>query len=174
MNRNDLILLAKLRLLVGYLGEKDQYGWWSCSFFSRSSDAFLRPVFGKTSFLAKYYGVKEAATRVHDEHIGVGRNVYHLFRLPEQYEQELHSLLCEPDLVEQFKQQISDQTTAFNSLKSIGDTKIEPVEGPVRIGGLKDLYQKENWQTVAQYYRNSFEIGYKIFPFFSEVSEGTM
>jgi hypothetical protein len=36
--------------------------------------------------------VKEAAARVHDEYIGVGK-VYHLFRLPEHIEQALHSSL---------------------------------------------------------------------------------
>jgi hypothetical protein len=44
MKRSDLIFLARLRLLVGYLGEQNQFDWWSCSFFSPSSKAFLVPV----------------------------------------------------------------------------------------------------------------------------------
>ena len=41
--------------------------------------------------LAQYHGVSEAARRVHDEHLSVGS--FHLFRLPEEMEQDLHALL---------------------------------------------------------------------------------
>jgi hypothetical protein len=37
--------LAKLRVVIGYLGEREQFGWWQSLFFSASSQAFLVPVF---------------------------------------------------------------------------------------------------------------------------------
>lgn len=52
--------ISRLRIVVGYLGEKDQYGWWPSEFFSTNSTAFLSPVFIKTANLARYSGVKEA------------------------------------------------------------------------------------------------------------------
>ena len=69
MKTNTIKSIAKLRILIGYLGEKNQSNWWSSSFFTPQSSSFLNPVFGKTSFIAQYQGVKEAATRMHDEHI---------------------------------------------------------------------------------------------------------
>ena len=48
-------------------------------------------MFSKTSRLAQYHGVLEAARRLHDEHLSVGS--YHLFRLPEEVEQDLHALV---------------------------------------------------------------------------------
>ena len=101
MKRNDLIFLARLRLLVGFLGEQNHFNWWNCSFFSPSSKSFLAPVYGKTLFLAQYYGVQEAAIKVHDNYIGVGRGVFHSFRLPESIEQKLHAILCAAEIANQ-------------------------------------------------------------------------
>src|SRR5579883_2609864 len=92
MSTPELALLARLRILIGYLGESAQFGWWSSNFFGPGSKAFLSPVFARTSLLAQYHGVTAAAAKVHDEHIGVGR-VYHLFRLPEDLEHALHVVL---------------------------------------------------------------------------------
>ena len=89
--------LAKMRAVVGYLGERNQSGWWQSSFFAPGSQAFLAPVFGRTRLLAQCTGVAQAAAVVHDERIGVG-DVYHLFRLPEDIEQALHRALHSHEL----------------------------------------------------------------------------
>src|SRR5262245_9592659 len=60
-----------LRLLVGYLGESEQFGWWQTTLLQSRSRSFLDPVFARTSKLAQYHGVREAARRLHDEHIGL-------------------------------------------------------------------------------------------------------
>lgn len=65
----------RLRILVGYLGESAQFAWWNTSFFQPASKLFLEPIFTRTSLLAKYPGIREAARRLHDAHIGVG-NVF--------------------------------------------------------------------------------------------------
>lgn len=168
MKRNDLIFLARLRLLVGYLGEQSQFTWWPSSFFAPSSKAFLFPVFVKTSLLAQYYGVKEAAARVHDNFIGIGRGVFHLFRLPETLEQDLHFLLSDNEIINQFIGDISDKSGAIEALKSYRVQGIDFSIGPVRIGGLKDIQRKEIWQAVARYYQHSFETNNRAYPFFSE------
>jgi hypothetical protein len=92
MNTSTLAQIARLKLLVGFLGEQSQFNWWLSAFFAPSSSAFLAPVFSKNAFADQYHGVQEAASRVHDEHIGIGR-VYHLFRLPEHVEQALFNSL---------------------------------------------------------------------------------
>lgn len=168
MKRNDLISLARLRLLVGYLGEQNQFAWWPCSFFAQSSKAFLVPVFGKTFFLAQYHGVKEASTKVHDNFIGIGRGVFHLFRLPEAIEQELQVLMCDPEIVNKLTEDLSSQKDALGALEIYGDVSINPAIGPVRIGDLNDIEKIDVWQVTAGHYRQSFEKNNKVFPFFSE------
>jgi hypothetical protein len=84
--------IARLRMIVGYLEEKGRHNWWPSEFFSATAPAFLNPVFGKTATLAQYHGVREAARRVHDEHIGVGRE-FHLFCLPEAIEKAVFEAL---------------------------------------------------------------------------------
>lgn len=167
MKRSDLVFLARLRLFVGYLGEQNQFAWWPCSFFAEHSKAFLAPVFGKTLFLTQYYGIKEAATKVHDNYIGVGRGVFHLFRLPETIEQELHNLLCDAEVVKQLTEELSGMTDVLNALDR-SDTSIDSVAGPVRVGGLNDIERKDVWQVVSGHYRQSFATNNKVFPFFSE------
>ena len=89
MNQPHLNNVLAMRCLVGYLGERAQFAWWPTAFYEPSSRLFLEPVFAKTSRLAQYHGVIEAARRLHDEHLSVGS--YHLFRLPEEVEQDLHA-----------------------------------------------------------------------------------
>jgi len=91
MKETYILTLLKMRLLVGYLGERSQFSWWPTSFFGDYSLRFLEFVTPKTSFLAQYHGVIEAARRLHDEHLNVGS--YHLFRLPEEVEQDLHAMM---------------------------------------------------------------------------------
>lgn len=57
MNESYLSTLLQLRLLVGFLGECAQFGWWPTAFHEASSRLFLEPVFAKTSRLTQYHGV---------------------------------------------------------------------------------------------------------------------
>ena len=73
MKESYLPTLLQMRMLVGFLGERAQYAWWPTAFYEASSRLFLEPVFSKTSRLAQYHGVLEAARRLHDEHLSVVR-----------------------------------------------------------------------------------------------------
>jgi hypothetical protein len=88
MNAKLIHQIIGLRLAVGLLGEQEQSGWWPSRFLGRHAHAFLNPIFGGKTRMAQYHGVIEAACRIHDERIGVGR-VFHLFRLPETIEQQM-------------------------------------------------------------------------------------
>ena len=81
--------------MLAFWGERAQCNWWPTAFYEASSRLFLEPAFVKTSRLAQYHAVVEAARRLHDEHLNVGS--YHLFRLPEEIEQDLHSLKLSND-----------------------------------------------------------------------------
>ena len=117
-----------MRLLVGYLGEKDQFNWWPTTFICSFSNLFLSPVFPRTTLLSQYHGILEAARRLHDERIGVG-SVFHLFRLQEVHEQELHGILSDdgPSLsMESF----ASMDSALSALQKIADGDTSASEGP--------------------------------------------
>jgi hypothetical protein len=112
---NDIIAL---RFLIGYLGERTQANWWPSDFLAFRSEAFLLPIFQKSAAMAQFSGVTEAARRVHDERIGVGR-VFHLFRLPEAIEQRCFEFLQRSLSVDEIKQVFRSRETALAALKEI-------------------------------------------------------
>ena len=156
--------IAQLRMIVGFLGEKGQHNWWSSEFFSATAPAFLNPVFGKTTTLAQYHGVKEAARRVHDEHIGVGR-VFHLFRLPESIEQALFEMLQEPVMTDALRRDIESQDAAVAVLQVIVDSSGPLHEGPVQIGVVSDLESTRWLSEAARCYEAAFNAGLRSFPY---------
>lgn len=162
----NIITFLRLRVLVGMLGEQQSDKWWSSSFFDQSSDAFLQPAFPRTTFLAKYHGIKEAAMRVHDEHIGVGQ-VFHLYRLPETIEKELHDLAQDADAIETVKTSLSDAAIALRSLESMIGAETWTGEGPVNAGTVDDITRKMAWQDVAFHYANAFKNETKTYPYFT-------
>ena len=128
MQTADFEQLAAIRAAVGYLGEKDQAGWWPSSFFVTGAAAFLSPLFPRTQFLAQCRGVTAAASRKHDERIGVGQ-VYHLFRLPEDIEQGIHRILHDEDAVARTQEIVVDREHALAFLRKGNRAKSSPVPG---------------------------------------------
>ncbi|WP_295539280.1 BrxE family protein [uncultured Thiohalocapsa sp.] len=156
--------VAELRLLLGYLGEKDQYNWWPCSFLAPASEAFLRPVFARTSLLAQYQGVCEAALRVHDWHIGLGRH-YHLYRLPDALERAAGQVLLEADFADGIKPWIANSDAALQRLSALSEPPTEFASGPVRVGS----YAADDLQTLlrrcAGYYQQAIRAGEQSLPY---------
>jgi hypothetical protein len=167
MNASTLAQIARLRLLVGFLGERSQFNWWPSAFFTSSSSAFLLPIFAKTAFMAQYHGVKEAASRVHDEHIGVGM-VYHLFRLPENVEQTLFGHLPDPAFVNSVRVQLQDKELALEGLATLANSHSVCQEGPVLVGAIDELLGGKNLGLLAQYYRSAFAGSIKIYPYYAD------
>ena len=166
MKNKVLQNIFSLRISIGYLGEADQYDWWVSGFFSSTSTAFLSPVFSKTSFSAQYYGVREAAMIVHDEHIGVGKGVFHLFRLPETHEIEMHRLLNNPDTKAAVQDLIKNKEAAEKFLSEFGQSDGDKPVGPVKIGETAGILTPKTWEKVAGQYLNAFQSGNKTFPYF--------
>ncbi len=165
MTKNLYEMLFDLRLTVGYLGEKNQCGWWESSFLSPSSKTFLVPVFTKTSLLAQYHGVCQAASRVHDEHIGLGLH-YHLYRLPESIEQ-MTTRQVQPDSQEErVAANFPDQAAALAYLEQFGDTTPDKSEGPIAIGDYSESQMEHLLRRAASHYFKAFTEGYTCLPFF--------
>lgn len=165
--KTHVIHLLQLRIAVGLLGEAQSPAWWPSAFFSRTSPAFLKHTFGRTMALAQYHGVCEAATRAHDDHIGIGTEVFHLFRLPERLERALHELWRDADSVRDVFECAHDQPGAQAYLRQYAlEADLEGV-GPVRVGSLADLDEPAIWQIAARYYAHAFQTGLKVFPFFT-------
>jgi hypothetical protein len=166
MNTTEYEFLASLRLAVGLLGEEKEPKWWPSNFFGTGSTAFLAPMFSRTLLLSQYHGVLQAAARVHDEHIGVGR-VYHLFRLPEDIEYGIHAVLQDgrpgslPALL--------DRDGALALLRQAAGTAGRLAEGPVRVGDAQSLRTPASWPQVAIYYALAFDRGVRVYPYFAEL-----
>ena len=153
-----------LRMVVGYLGEKSQNAWWDSSFLTPASKSFLSPVFSKTTILAQYHGVCQAASLVHDEFIGLGIH-YHLYRLPDSLERMLAKALQDKDLISVISKTIADKDSVKDRLRghcgSIGDL----AEGPIAVGDFSDNALGDLFTKSLTHYWNAFENNCKCFPY---------
>lgn len=167
MNHTQLEYLARMRAAVGFLGEREQYGWWQSTFFAAGSRAFLGPVFGRTQLLAQCMGVTRAAALSHDEHIGVGR-VFHLFRLPEDVEQGIHRALHTPEVSQRIAELVSRQDIALDYLRAEARTSLGQGVGPTHAGSAHELRDSRHWRTIAAEYVNAFSTQSQVYPYFTD------
>lgn len=160
MNEVFIGNLIRLRVMVAFLGEKDQANWWSSSFLSRSGEAFLSPVFPKTAALARVNGASGAAQVSHDEHIGIG-DVYHLFRLPENIEHDISQLLAKDASVLEL---IASEETAQASLQELSGDKSAQGVGPLLIE--QDVIDQGMIARMAAAYIQGFRSGEQVYPYY--------
>lgn len=167
-NDTDLAGIATLRICVGYLGEKEHQNWWPSAWLSANAQAFLSPVYGKRANVARLHGLTESARRVHDGRIGVGR-AYHLFRLPEAIERQLHDAMTESEnsLFDTFP---SSAKEAQSKLEALASASGQLHEGPVRVGKPSDFLEKKWLATVAAHYLCAFQANKMTFPYFAEAA----
>lgn len=163
MKESYLPTLLQMRMLVGFLGERAQCAWWPTAFYESSSKLFLEPVFSKTSLLAQYHGVLEAARRLHDGHLSVGS--YHLFRLPEEVEQDLHATVQSSVGEELASQEPQSKEAALDALKRLAATGGASSVGPMAVGGIKDLDSTDTLKAIAAAYLSAFTQNAKTYPY---------
>lgn len=163
MKESYLSNLLQLRLLVGFLGERAQFEWWPTSFHETSSRLFLEPVFSKTSKLAQYHGVLEAARRLHDEHLSVGS--YHLFRMPEEIEQDLHALVISPLGEEILGKLPQKKDEALEAIKHLCLEDVKVSEGPTAVGSIKDIDPPDALKAIAGAYVSAFSRNARSYPY---------
>lgn len=166
MKEAYLPTLLQMRMLVGFLGERAQFGWWPTAFYEASSRLFLEPVFSKTSRLAQYHGVLEAARRLHDEHLSVGS--YHLFRLPEEIEQDLHAIVQSRVGEEIASQAPQSKDAALDALTRLAANGAASSVGPTVVGNIKDLDSADALNAIAGAYLSAFAQNANIYPYLTE------
>lgn len=159
--KSSLSSVLKLRNLVGFLGERSQFGWWPSSFYDASGRLFLEPIFPKSQIIAQYHGVTEAARRLHDEHLSVG--TYHLFRLPEEIEQNIHNLMLEGGETLSPANLYGDAGNALSVLENMSGAMPKASVGPVSTGNIADLH--DHLGDLAAVYSASFQSKTQSFPY---------
>ena len=159
-------IIAELRVLIGYLGEKNQANWWCSEFFSPTATAFLAPIFNRSLFLAQCQGVTAAAAKIHDEVIGVGRT-YHLFRLPIGLEQSSADVLKDAAFIQTVQARLVSRELALARLTELAEKAEIASPGPVLLGQMsQDL--KAELQRAAGFYFAAFTSGIQTFPYVRE------
>lgn len=153
------VLIA--RVLVGFLGERAQFGWWPTAFYESSGRLFLKPIFSRTPQVAQYHGVVEAARRLHDEHLSVG--TYHLFRLPEEIEQDLHVLVQAAAEDWSPAALCRDKQTALTALADMAGAAEKSGPGPISIGHVRDI--TDHLTEIASVYLSAFSSNAQAFPY---------
>ena len=159
--------IAELRVLIGYIGEKDQANWWGSEFYSSTATSFLTPIFNRSLFLARFQGANAAASKVHDEFIGIGR-INHLFRLPIGLEQTAAEALNDSVFVDSLKIKISSRENALSHLAALAQSNSKAQSGPIAIGLMSEELD-EKLIYAASLYHAAFEAGIKTFPYLRDV-----
>jgi hypothetical protein len=155
--------ILRLRLLVGFLGERSQFAWWNTSFFGDYSLSSLEFVVPKTAPLAQYHGVVEAARRLHDEHVNVGS--FHLFRLPEEMEQDLHALMGTDAGTRVLQNAAQGKDEALALLSQMAGNKQSTMEGPLSVGGIDQFGTHEVSAAIAAGYSFAFANHTRAYPY---------
>lgn len=166
-NRSNVVAdFAMLRVLVGYLGEKPQFGWWDTNFLSKTSLQFMEINFPRSYLSAGCVSVRQAAQRVHDQLIGKN-GCFHLFRFTQTEEQTLHSYLLEADPVG-FIASIQDREAALTRLRAFFNQTVDTPPGPVQVGTIKKMFTVSGIEEMAKHYFDAFSNGKKTYPYFRE------
>lgn len=158
-------LFVRLRLAVGYLGQRKMSGWWDCDMHDTTGLRFLENVFPRTFRAAALRSTNEAACRVHDQALGrVGS--YHLFRLPPALEDHLEHDLAKMDWTEASKF-IETREAAMKALKQLADTVVKAPPGPVQVGVERKILAATAIHELAAHYHSAFQDGIRCFPYFA-------
>jgi hypothetical protein len=159
--------LARLRVLVLVLGEAPHAKWWRTEFLTAAGLRFLDRLYPRTSCAAAIRATGVAARELHDSSIGRG-GVYHLFRLPEPFEGQIHAL-AERGFFDQVIRGLGSSLEAREALLTqFADLAAELPEtepGPQRIGSVRDLRRGNLLGRWAGAYLHAFRKDYRVFPY---------
>jgi hypothetical protein len=100
---------------------------------------------------------------LHDEHLSVGS--YHLFRLPEEIEQDLHAMVQGGGGEEVASQVAQSEEAAMDALKRLAATSGTPGVGPTAVGSIKDIDSTDTLKAIAAAYLSAFKQNAKTYPY---------
>lgn len=157
-----------LRTLVAYLGERDQFNWWDCSFLNGTGRKFLAINYPKTALAAAVHAASDAACRMHDARIGKGR-VFHLFRLPAMMERKIHRRALELGATEGALW-LENKEAAMGQLEKLATKPASVPTGPIKAGAIAALSAPATIGTLAGFYSNAFKSEQQTLPYFGDSS----
>lgn len=157
--------LIQLRLIVGYLGQGKQFGWWDCNFLDATGLRFLETTFPRTARAAGLRSTTEAACTLHDKALGRVGN-FHLFRLPPALEDRLEHDLGRIEWDEAFKH-VATPDDAISTLRQLADAVINAPSGPVQVGVEHRILTTTAIRELAAHYQSAFQGGIRCFPYFA-------
>lgn len=161
MRSNHLPTIAKIRLLVGALGER--LTWWRTRFTLEASRRSLQIVFPQTAVRAALESVTEAARRVHDEPLDALS--FHLFRLPVHLEDRLAGYLAAPTTSLMWPPDSHEALLA--ELERAGESDGAPfLPGPQRVGAPTELNFEPAFRKLAAAYVKAARDGIHVIPYF--------
>ena len=166
MSDSTVAKYVLLRYLVGFLGEKDQFGWWDTSFLGPTGLTYCEINFPRSALAAAGASATEAARRLHDSRIGKG-GIFHLFRLPPALEESVHRKMMQTD-PDPVREMIGCKQTAQDALEEIAVEKLDAPEGPVQVGTVKTILYARSVEELAKHYFDAFLKGKVTFPYFMD------
>jgi len=175
MRENSKLLLitsdlTRLRVIVGFLGQKKNLGWWDCDFLDPIGLRFLETTFPRTAHKAALRSTTEAASRIHDQAMGrIGS--YHLFRFPVALEDGFESAVDALNWTAMFPI-IQSRETAMAELKRLADSTVKAPQGPVQVGVESRILTTTSVQELAAHYHSAFQDNIRCFPYFSARENG--
>jgi hypothetical protein len=170
------LFALRLRALVLALGESVPPRWWKTGFMNETGFRFLERLYPRTYFHAAVHAAGKAACDVHDGAVGrIG--VYHLFRLPESLEADMHAIppTENENFTALFRRSLGKPDKLMEMLLTLcaGEEGAHAAPGPRRIGTVADLMTLPALGRTASYYHCAFSRGKPAFPYFAAEQNGT-
>jgi len=168
-----LQLILRSRIVVLSLGESVQPPWWRTDFLNEIGLRFLERLYPRTAFHAAVHAAGKAACEIHDQAIG-RRGAFHLFRLPEALEAEVHAFasLSRNVIETELRQNLGNFDVLIAGLKEMGDGSQPAHSGPLRIGSDTDVYRINAFRKTAAVYAAAFIKNRRAFPYFEMKGSG--
>lgn len=168
------LLILRLRAIVLALGESTTPAWWKTEFMNQTGLRFLERLYPRTSFHAAVHAAGKAASDAHDRAVGrVG--VYHLFRLPDSLETEIHRMSPDPDkdVFSELRAALSRPEKLMELLAQLcDDAGADAAPGAKKIGTDKDLMTAAGLRKTAAVYHTAFAQKKPGFPYFTVEYDG--
>ncbi|MEQ1869723.1 MAG: BrxE family protein [Vicinamibacterales bacterium] len=157
--------ILRLRLLIAFLGENKQHGWWDTAFLDATGRRFLETTFPRTAFEAALRCTSEAARLIHDGQIG-RRGAFHLFRLPIEVEDAIESRISQ-SLDPDWLALVADKEAATRELLAMATTRVTAPAGPVQVGTEKTVLSPDSASDMAAHYHSAFAERIRCYPYFA-------
>jgi hypothetical protein len=166
MPNTELSSLARLRVLVAYLGETATVPWWSTTFATEAGLDFATYNFTHSHVSGAIAGATLAARKVHDDRIG-RKGTRHLFRFDGGLERAVHREILEADQ-RQLAGLIANRETAVAELELIATQTVVAPEGPIQIGRLGQEESESGAVELAAHYLSAVTLGRQVYPYFAD------